>query len=54
MNKIFKCKFCNIYTLEKECKICGAKTEITKPARFKLEDKFGIYRRKYKKDELES
>ena len=49
MDKIFKCVNCNLYTLNTTCKHCGLKTISPKPAKFDIGDKFGVYRRKYKK-----
>lgn len=43
-NKIFKCVVCGKYTLEKFC--CEKKTIGTKPAKFRVDDKYGDYRRK--------
>ncbi|MEW6063266.1 MAG: nucleolar RNA-binding Nop10p family protein [Nanoarchaeota archaeon] len=48
MNNIFKCNGCQIYTLKKICRLCGSNTISPKPGKFSLEDKYGLYRRKYK------
>jgi H/ACA ribonucleoprotein complex subunit 3 len=53
MDKIFKCEKCGEYTLEKTCSKCCLKTISPKPAKFSLEDKYGVWRRIYK-NELES
>ena len=45
--EILKCPICREYTLKEEhC----AKTVTIRPAKFSPEDKFGAYRRKYKKE----
>ncbi|QQG39113.1 MAG: ribosome biogenesis protein [Candidatus Woesearchaeota archaeon] len=49
-NKIFYCKTCDIFTLKQNCTNCNKNTLTTKPAKFSLEDKHGIYRRRYKKE----
>ncbi len=49
-HQIFHCTKCHIYTLEKNCPKCKAKTENPKPAKYSVEDKFGKYRRMAKKD----
>ncbi|HDJ89370.1 MAG TPA: RNA-protein complex protein Nop10 [Thermoprotei archaeon] len=41
-----KCEKCNRYTLQDICPICGTPTKNPHPARFSIEDKFGVYRRK--------
>ena len=43
------CKNCNIFTLEDKCKLCKDKTSSPKPPRYSPVDKYGEYRRKYKK-----
>ncbi|MCK5342889.1 MAG: nucleolar RNA-binding Nop10p family protein [Candidatus Heimdallarchaeota archaeon] len=40
-----KCKDCSIYTLEMNCPGCGHSTVVPEPARFSVDDRFGIYRR---------
>ena len=47
VHKIFKCPECNSYTLKEEH--CSAKTVNVNPARYSPEDKYGAYRRIYKK-----
>tara|TARA_Y100000034_G_scaffold128103_1_gene182145 strand:- start:271 stop:426 length:156 start_codon:yes stop_codon:yes gene_type:complete len=49
---ILKCDGCNIYTLEKNCMKCNKKTISIKPAKYSPLDKWGEYRRKYKKNDL--
>jgi len=44
-SKIFFCKRCKIYTLEKNCPKCNFKTENPKPAKYSPEDKYGKWRR---------
>lgn len=43
-SKIFKCESCGKYTMAKTC--CGKDTVATKPAKFRVDDKYGKYRRK--------
>ncbi|MBU1203668.1 MAG: RNA-protein complex protein Nop10 [Nanoarchaeota archaeon] len=50
-NKIFKCVACGKYTLEQVC--CGQKTVGTKPAKFRVDDKYGDYRRRGRKRAVE-
>lgn len=51
MNReILKCSNCNIYTMKEYCGNCNEKTLSPKPARFSLEDKWGYWRRKAKKE----
>ncbi|MBI2508116.1 RNA-protein complex protein Nop10 [Candidatus Woesearchaeota archaeon] len=47
--EILKCQNCNTYTLKESCQKCSSKTITPKPAKFSPEDKFGKYRRKYKR-----
>jgi len=47
--EILRCPKCNIYTLKEKCPKNGEKTLTPKPAKFSPEDKFGGYRRLYKK-----
>ena len=49
-SKILYCKTCNKYTLKETCS-CGEKTVTTRPAKFNPEDKWGKYRREYKKQQ---
>lgn len=46
-NKIMKCEECGKYTLKKKC--CDKNTVDTKPAKFRVDDKYGKYRRKARK-----
>ena len=48
-NEILKCPKCGTYTLKEKCSKDKEKTITTKPAKFSPEDKFGDYRRLYKK-----
>lgn len=48
VHKIFKCLKCNSYTLKEEH--CNIKTATVKPAKYSPEDKYGSYRRIYKKE----
>jgi rRNA maturation protein Nop10 len=45
-NKILKCEKCGRYTMLKKC--CGVETVTTKPAKFRMDDRYGEYRRKAK------
>lgn len=49
-NRIFQCPQCKTYTLKDKCPKCSTKTGTTVPAKFSPEDKFGVYRRKYKQN----
>ncbi len=52
MNReILKCPKCNTYTLMESCPKCGEKTLSPKPARYSLQDKWGEWRRKAKKEQ---
>ena len=48
--RIFYCKKCKKYTLKETCS-CGEKAITTRPAKFSPEDKYGVYRRQYKKQQ---
>ncbi|MAG45780.1 MAG: ribosome biogenesis protein [Nanoarchaeota archaeon] len=48
---ILRCSHCNLYTLEKTCPKCKKPTLEPKPAKFSVKDKFGKYRRNYKKQQ---
>ncbi|MFH1592757.1 MAG: nucleolar RNA-binding Nop10p family protein [Candidatus Woesearchaeota archaeon] len=45
--EILKCLKCSCYTLEEEH--CGMKTQSIKPAKYSVDDKWGHWRRVYKK-----
>ena len=47
MKNILKCSNCGKYTMKNVC-LCGAKALTPKPAKFRVEDKYGAYRRKAK------
>jgi len=49
--EILKCPKCNNYTLKETCPEDGEKTLTPKPAKFSIQDKFGKYRREYKKQQ---
>ena len=51
MKHILKCKKCGNYTMNEKCD-CGGEAVNVKPAKFSIEDKYGAYRRKVKKDGL--
>ena len=46
---IMKCSECSKYTMKEEC--CNKPTINTKPAKFSIEDHYGEYRRKAKKEQ---
>ena len=48
--KMYKCKKCNIYTIKDKCPKCGGKLNVIYPPKYSIEDKFGKYRRKLKKE----
>ena len=50
MSKILFCEDCKRYTLKKECSSCGSATVTSEPAKYSPTDKYGAYRRKYKKE----
>ncbi|MFX1319603.1 MAG: RNA-protein complex protein Nop10 [Promethearchaeota archaeon] len=48
-----KCQQCNTYTLNStQCPKCKGPVESAHPARFSIEDRYGVYRRKMKKELL--
>ncbi|MFX1576918.1 MAG: RNA-protein complex protein Nop10 [Promethearchaeota archaeon] len=50
-----KCSRCNTYTLNPtRCPSCGGPVINAHPARFSIEDRYGSYRRKMKKELLSS
>ncbi|MCF7866268.1 RNA-protein complex protein Nop10 [Candidatus Woesearchaeota archaeon] len=49
MTSILKCESCNSYGLSDVCS-CGSRRVTVKPAKFSPEDKYGRYRREYKKN----
>ena len=49
MRSILKCENCGKYTMNEAC-ACGGKSLTPKPAKFRIEDKYGHYRRKAKLD----
>ena len=51
MNKeILYCSNCQKYTLKKICSVCNKEALSPKPAKFSPLDKYGKYRRIYKKE----
>lgn len=50
MRKILKCPKCNNYTLNEKCIKCKVETRNPRPPKFSLEDKYGVYRRKLKRE----
>ncbi|MDP3733981.1 MAG: nucleolar RNA-binding Nop10p family protein [Nanoarchaeota archaeon] len=51
--RILYCRHCEKYTLEKICTLCNLATELPRPPKFSVEDKYGQYRRDVKKKELQ-
>ena len=51
MRHILKCSRCGEYTMKEDCD-CGGEVVSIKPAKFSLEDPYGNYRRKAKKEIL--
>ncbi|MBT3408565.1 ribosome biogenesis protein [Candidatus Woesearchaeota archaeon] len=49
---INKCHECNIYSIKDSCPNCNNKISEEKPGKFSVEDKYGEYRRKAKKEIL--
>jgi H/ACA ribonucleoprotein complex subunit 3 len=48
-----KCIKCQVYTLNAEqCPSCGGPVKNAHPARFSIEDRYGSYRRKMKRELL--
>ncbi len=45
-----KCGKCGRYTLKGVCPVCGSKTFMPIPPRFSIEDPYGKYRRKLRKE----
>ena len=52
MSQILKCGKCRAYTMIERCS-CGGKAITVKPAKYSPEDKYGAYRRKAQRKELE-
>lgn len=50
--KIKKCPNCKNYTLKAQCEKCNRKTERVGPGQYSPEDKYGEYRRKFKKERI--
>lgn len=48
--EILGCNKCGVYTLKERCPKCGEKTLSPRPAKFSIEDKWGHWRRAYKKE----
>ncbi|RUM33124.1 MAG: RNA-protein complex protein Nop10 [Archaeoglobus sp.] len=48
--RIKKCKKCGRYTLRDVCPECGEKTIMPIPPKFSLEDPYGKYRRRLRKE----
>ncbi|MAG46998.1 ribosome biogenesis protein [archaeon] len=53
-SQILKCFTCNSYTLNPICNNCKSKTKSTKPAKWSPQDKYGSFRRIYKKKFLKN
>ncbi len=48
--KIRKCKNCSAYTFKIICSKCGSETRNPNPPKYSPDDKYGILRRKFKKE----
>ncbi|MAG52982.1 MAG: ribosome biogenesis protein [Nanoarchaeota archaeon] len=48
--EILKCPKCDNYTLKNQCPKCDTKTLSPKPMKYSPEDKYGKWRRTYKKN----
>lgn len=48
--EILKCIKCGAYTLKDKCPKDGEKTITPKPAKFSIDDRYGKWRREYKKN----
>ena len=49
MTKIYRCTHCSEYMLDTECFVCHRACVSPLPAKWSPEDKYGTYRRAYKK-----
>lgn len=45
-----KCPVCRAYTLKDVCPKCGGATLMPMPAKYSPDDKYGVYRRRLKKE----
>ncbi len=52
MRALLRCAKCGDYTINKLCS-CGGEAVSVKPPKYSPEDKYGEYRRKVKRKELE-
>ena len=43
--KLMKCKSCKIYTMDTKCPSCGKSAVVSDPAKYSIDDKYGVYRR---------
>jgi len=48
LKQILKCNDCGRHTLKKRC-VCGGNPIDPRPAKYSIEDKYGVYRRIAKK-----
>ncbi len=51
MKHILKCAKCGKYTMQTKC--CNKETINPKPAKYSVDDKYGSYRRKARRNDLE-
>ena len=49
LKQILRCNDCGKYTLNSKC-VCGGKSIDPRPAKYSIEDKYGRYRRVYKRN----
>lgn len=47
---LMKCASCRTYTLRATCPSCGGTTFMAMPAKYSPEDRYGVYRRRLKKE----
>ena len=52
MKHLRKCFNCNVYTMKEKCPKCNNQANVAAPVKFSPEDKYGVYRRKAKKESL--
>ncbi|MBW2965992.1 RNA-protein complex protein Nop10 [Candidatus Woesearchaeota archaeon] len=53
MKHILKCPACGRYTMKDKCPKCNEVAINPKPVKYRVDDRYGEYRRKARKSELE-
>jgi len=48
--KMRRCNSCNLYTIKDVCPNCNGDLNVIYPPKYSIEDKYGKYRRKLKKE----